>query len=183
MHPWSMQKLVTDFVLSSFSNSSQYSKMNFWSWGPDTNLRSWTLGRGLFFFQGIFVVSSLGQPKYLSLGNRGIYNAKTGCSPSNACLSAPCPFNSHCLQDWDTYKCKCLPGNRFNSTWNPLVYRRTTPSLRWSTVDPRNPRSTVDLLQTRRRIRSATTWDFREKISSLQLASTFRNFLIPLEKL
>lgn len=38
-------------------------------------------------------------------------NVKEGCEVDNPCDSNPCPQNSYCSDDWDSYSCVCDPGN------------------------------------------------------------------------
>ena len=33
-----------------------------------------------------------------------------GCSLPDPCDSNPCPANSYCSDDWDSYSCSCDPG-------------------------------------------------------------------------
>lgn len=37
-------------------------------------------------------------------------NVETGCSWPDPCDSNPCPANSYCSNDWDSYSCSCDPG-------------------------------------------------------------------------
>ncbi|XP_037354439.1 cadherin EGF LAG seven-pass G-type receptor 2 [Talpa occidentalis] len=43
--------------------------------------------------------------------NRGeSINVEPGCSLPDPCDSSPCPANSYCSDDWDSYSCSCDPG-------------------------------------------------------------------------
>lgn len=37
-------------------------------------------------------------------------NVEPGCSWPDPCDSNPCPTNSYCSNDWDSYSCSCDPG-------------------------------------------------------------------------
>ncbi|KAB0393125.1 hypothetical protein E2I00_010871, partial [Balaenoptera physalus] len=37
-------------------------------------------------------------------------NVEPGCSLPDPCDSSPCPANSYCSDDWDSYSCSCDPG-------------------------------------------------------------------------
>lgn len=37
-------------------------------------------------------------------------NVEPGCSWPDPCDSNPCPANSYCSNDWDSYSCSCDPG-------------------------------------------------------------------------
>lgn len=37
-------------------------------------------------------------------------NVEHGCSIPDPCDSNPCPLNSYCNDDWDSYSCSCDPG-------------------------------------------------------------------------
>ncbi|MFT7804338.1 cadherin EGF LAG seven-pass G-type receptor 2 [Arapaima gigas] len=37
-------------------------------------------------------------------------NVEPGCAPPDPCDSNPCPPNSYCSDDWDSYSCSCDPG-------------------------------------------------------------------------
>lgn len=39
-------------------------------------------------------------------------NVEPGCSWPDPCDSNPCPTNSYCSNDWDSYSCSCDPGMR-----------------------------------------------------------------------
>nr|XP_033782493.1 cadherin EGF LAG seven-pass G-type receptor 3 [Geotrypetes seraphini] len=66
-------------------------------------------------------------------------NAEAGCSLSNACDSSPCPPNSSCTDEWQSYSCVCQSGHygekctdacQLNPCRNKAVCRRKPESLR-----------------------------------------------------
>uniref|UniRef100_A0A7N6FG21 Cadherin EGF LAG seven-pass G-type receptor 2 n=1 Tax=Anabas testudineus TaxID=64144 RepID=A0A7N6FG21_ANATE len=46
----------------------------------------------------------------LSLSQARKVNVEPGCSVPDPCSSSPCPVNSYCSDDWDSYSCTCLAG-------------------------------------------------------------------------
>ncbi|KAM3877775.1 cadherin EGF LAG seven-pass G-type receptor 2 [Diretmus argenteus] len=46
----------------------------------------------------------------LSLSQARKVNIEQGCSVPDPCGSNPCPANSYCSDDWDSYSCTCLSG-------------------------------------------------------------------------
>ncbi|XP_040889470.1 cadherin EGF LAG seven-pass G-type receptor 2 [Toxotes jaculatrix] len=46
----------------------------------------------------------------LSLSQARKVNVEPGCSVPDPCSSSPCPVNSYCSDDWDSYSCTCLNG-------------------------------------------------------------------------
>nr|XP_057910169.1 cadherin EGF LAG seven-pass G-type receptor 2 isoform X2 [Doryrhamphus excisus] len=46
----------------------------------------------------------------LSLSQARKVNVEVGCNLPDPCSSAPCPPNSYCSDDWDTYSCTCHSG-------------------------------------------------------------------------
>ncbi|KAM9408206.1 cadherin EGF LAG seven-pass G-type receptor 2 [Pholidichthys leucotaenia] len=46
----------------------------------------------------------------LSLSQARKVNVEQGCSVPDPCSSNPCPPNSYCSDDWDSYSCTCLNG-------------------------------------------------------------------------
>ncbi|XP_067361274.1 cadherin EGF LAG seven-pass G-type receptor 2 isoform X3 [Channa argus] len=46
----------------------------------------------------------------LSLSQARKVNVEPGCSVPDPCGSNPCPVNSYCSDDWDSYSCTCLAG-------------------------------------------------------------------------
>lgn len=46
----------------------------------------------------------------LSLAQARKVNVEQGCSLPDPCGSSPCPVNSYCSDNWDSYSCTCLAG-------------------------------------------------------------------------
>ncbi|XP_054640393.1 cadherin EGF LAG seven-pass G-type receptor 2 isoform X5 [Dunckerocampus dactyliophorus] len=46
----------------------------------------------------------------LSLSQARKVNVEVGCNVPDPCSSAPCPSNSYCSDDWDSYSCTCHSG-------------------------------------------------------------------------
>ncbi|XP_047439870.1 cadherin EGF LAG seven-pass G-type receptor 2 isoform X3 [Mugil cephalus] len=46
----------------------------------------------------------------LSLSQARKVNVEQGCNVPDPCSSNPCPTNSYCSDDWDSYSCTCLSG-------------------------------------------------------------------------
>uniref|UniRef100_A0A3Q3JZ56 Cadherin EGF LAG seven-pass G-type receptor 2 n=1 Tax=Monopterus albus TaxID=43700 RepID=A0A3Q3JZ56_MONAL len=46
----------------------------------------------------------------LSVSQARKVNVESGCTLPDPCSSSPCPVNSYCSDDWDSYSCTCLPG-------------------------------------------------------------------------
>ncbi|KAM7402101.1 hypothetical protein PAMP_017369 [Pampus punctatissimus] len=46
----------------------------------------------------------------LSLSQARKVNVEQGCSVPDPCSSNPCPVNSYCSDDWDSFSCTCLTG-------------------------------------------------------------------------
>uniref|UniRef100_A0A665TQA8 Cadherin, EGF LAG seven-pass G-type receptor 2 n=1 Tax=Echeneis naucrates TaxID=173247 RepID=A0A665TQA8_ECHNA len=46
----------------------------------------------------------------LSLSQARKVNVEPGCSLPDPCSSSPCPLNSYCSDDWDSFSCTCLSG-------------------------------------------------------------------------
>uniref|UniRef100_A0A3Q3T3G8 Cadherin EGF LAG seven-pass G-type receptor 2 n=1 Tax=Mastacembelus armatus TaxID=205130 RepID=A0A3Q3T3G8_9TELE len=46
----------------------------------------------------------------LGLSQARKVNVEPGCSVPDPCSSSPCPVNSYCNDDWDSYSCTCLTG-------------------------------------------------------------------------
>lgn len=58
-------------------------------------------------------------------------NVEPGCSLPDPCDSNPCPANSYCSDDWDSYSCRCDPG---------------MPGVQGNALGPRVPRAHLALL-------------------------------------
>uniref|UniRef100_A0AAY4BCD1 Cadherin EGF LAG seven-pass G-type receptor 2 n=1 Tax=Denticeps clupeoides TaxID=299321 RepID=A0AAY4BCD1_9TELE len=62
-------------------------------------------------FRGCIQGLSVGESSSsLSLSQARKMNVEQGCSLADPCLSSPCPPNSYCSDDWDSYSCTCLTG-------------------------------------------------------------------------
>lgn len=59
-------------------------------------------------FKGAFLSRSFAQLQYLRLDNH--FKTEIGCHLPDPCQSNTCSKNSMCVQNWDSYICKCLPG-------------------------------------------------------------------------
>ncbi|XP_061544471.1 cadherin EGF LAG seven-pass G-type receptor 2 [Phycodurus eques] len=46
----------------------------------------------------------------LSLSQARKVKVELGCNVPDPCSSSPCPANSYCSDDWDSYSCTCRPG-------------------------------------------------------------------------
>ncbi|XP_023269936.1 cadherin EGF LAG seven-pass G-type receptor 2 [Seriola lalandi dorsalis] len=46
----------------------------------------------------------------LSLSQARKVNVEPGCGVPDPCSSSPCPVNSYCSDDWDSFSCTCLSG-------------------------------------------------------------------------
>ncbi|XP_069731782.1 LOW QUALITY PROTEIN: cadherin EGF LAG seven-pass G-type receptor 2 [Phaenicophaeus curvirostris] len=46
----------------------------------------------------------------LSVAQAEVVNVEGGCAPPDPCDSGPCPPNSFCSDDWDSFSCRCHPG-------------------------------------------------------------------------
>ncbi|XP_051890612.1 cadherin EGF LAG seven-pass G-type receptor 2-like isoform X2 [Pristis pectinata] len=46
----------------------------------------------------------------LNINHAEKVNVERGCSIPDPCDSSPCPTNSYCSDDWDSYSCSCDPG-------------------------------------------------------------------------
>lgn len=44
-------------------------------------------------------------------------NVEPGCSWPDPCDSNPCPTNSYCSNDWDSYSCSCYSGMLRKQGW------------------------------------------------------------------
>uniref|UniRef100_A0A8C4KZZ5 Cadherin EGF LAG seven-pass G-type receptor 2 n=1 Tax=Equus asinus asinus TaxID=83772 RepID=A0A8C4KZZ5_EQUAS len=64
-------------------------------------------------FRGCLQVSILPEPPIPTTTWRSApqsINVEPGCSLPDPCDSNPCPANSYCSDDWDSYSCSCDPG-------------------------------------------------------------------------
>uniref|UniRef100_A0A7N8WQ47 Cadherin, EGF LAG seven-pass G-type receptor 2 n=1 Tax=Mastacembelus armatus TaxID=205130 RepID=A0A7N8WQ47_9TELE len=56
------------------------------------------------------IISGLRVGGALGLSQARKVNVEPGCSVPDPCSSSPCPVNSYCNDDWDSYSCTCLTG-------------------------------------------------------------------------
>ncbi|KAJ8258826.1 hypothetical protein COCON_G00178380 [Conger conger] len=60
--------------------------------------------------QGVHLGETESSAVSLSLSQAKKQNVERGCSLSDPCDYSPCPANSYCSNDWDSYSCTCHPG-------------------------------------------------------------------------
>ncbi|XP_016011118.2 cadherin EGF LAG seven-pass G-type receptor 2 isoform X1 [Rousettus aegyptiacus] len=60
--------------------------------------------------QGVRVSETPGGVSSLDPSRGERINVEPGCSLPDPCDSNPCPANSYCSDDWDSYSCSCDPG-------------------------------------------------------------------------
>ncbi|XP_049621611.1 cadherin EGF LAG seven-pass G-type receptor 2 isoform X1 [Suncus etruscus] len=60
--------------------------------------------------QGVRVSETSEGVSSLDLGRAESINVEPGCNLPDPCDSSPCPANSFCSDDWDSYSCSCDPG-------------------------------------------------------------------------
>ncbi|XP_036387094.1 cadherin EGF LAG seven-pass G-type receptor 2 [Megalops cyprinoides] len=60
--------------------------------------------------QGVHLGETSATAASLSLIQARKVNVERGCSLSDPCDYSPCPANSYCSNDWDSYSCTCHPG-------------------------------------------------------------------------
>uniref|UniRef100_A0A8C9VXN4 Cadherin, EGF LAG seven-pass G-type receptor 2 n=1 Tax=Scleropages formosus TaxID=113540 RepID=A0A8C9VXN4_SCLFO len=65
--------------------------------------------------QGVRLGETLAGATSLGLAQAEKVNVEGGCAPPDPCDSNPCPPNSYCSDDWDSYSCSCDPGYYGNS--------------------------------------------------------------------
>lgn len=46
-------------------------------------------------------------------------NVEGGCALPDPCDSGPCPPHSYCSDDWDSFSCRCHPGERWGHPADP----------------------------------------------------------------
>lgn len=49
-------------------------------------------------------------------------NVEAGCSVPNACDASPCPANSICSDEWQSYSCTCQPGRALPASCPPPLH-------------------------------------------------------------
>lgn len=64
----------------------------------------------LLSLQGVRVSETPEGVSSLDLSRGENVNVEPGCSWPDPCDSNPCPANSYCSNDWDSYSCSCDPG-------------------------------------------------------------------------
>ncbi|XP_028652386.2 cadherin EGF LAG seven-pass G-type receptor 2 isoform X2 [Erpetoichthys calabaricus] len=60
--------------------------------------------------QGVRIGETSASAVALNLNQAEKVNVERGCSLPDPCDSNPCPANSYCNDDWDSYSCSCDPG-------------------------------------------------------------------------
>ncbi|XP_031423976.1 cadherin EGF LAG seven-pass G-type receptor 2 isoform X2 [Clupea harengus] len=60
--------------------------------------------------QGLRIGDSSSNMVSMSLSQARRFNVDSGCNMADPCLSNPCPRNSYCSDDWDSYSCTCHTG-------------------------------------------------------------------------
>ncbi|KAF7254507.1 Cadherin EGF LAG seven-pass G-type receptor 2 [Varanus komodoensis] len=60
--------------------------------------------------QGVRMGETSASAVALSINQAEKVNVEPGCSIPDPCDSSPCPVNSYCNDDWDSYSCSCDPG-------------------------------------------------------------------------
>nr|XP_033813815.1 cadherin EGF LAG seven-pass G-type receptor 1 isoform X2 [Geotrypetes seraphini] len=46
----------------------------------------------------------------LNMNHATVINVDDGCEVDNPCDTSPCPQNSYCMDEWESYSCNCDPG-------------------------------------------------------------------------
>ncbi|XP_043932407.1 cadherin EGF LAG seven-pass G-type receptor 2 isoform X2 [Protopterus annectens] len=60
--------------------------------------------------QGVRIGETSSSAVALNMNQATKVNVEHGCSIPDPCDSNPCPANSYCNDDWDSYSCSCDPG-------------------------------------------------------------------------
>uniref|UniRef100_A0A8C0H696 Cadherin EGF LAG seven-pass G-type receptor 2 n=1 Tax=Chelonoidis abingdonii TaxID=106734 RepID=A0A8C0H696_CHEAB len=60
--------------------------------------------------QGVRVGETAASAVALNMNQAEQVNVERGCSVPDPCDSSPCPANSYCNDDWDSFSCSCDPG-------------------------------------------------------------------------
>lgn len=60
--------------------------------------------------QGVRIGETSASAVALNVNQAERVNVERGCSIPDPCDSNPCPDNSYCSDDWDSYSCSCDPG-------------------------------------------------------------------------
>ncbi|XP_030634210.1 cadherin EGF LAG seven-pass G-type receptor 2 [Chanos chanos] len=80
--------------------------------------------------QGLRLGESPSTTVSLSMSQARKVNVEQGCSVPDPCVSNPCPANSYCSDDWDSYSCTCHTGYYGNNctdvcSLNPCEHQAT----------------------------------------------------------
>nr|XP_048682562.1 cadherin EGF LAG seven-pass G-type receptor 2 isoform X1 [Caretta caretta] len=86
--------------------------------------------------QGVRIGETLASAVALNVNQAERVSVEHGCSIPDPCDSSPCPANSYCNDDWDSFSCSCDPGYYGDScahvcALNPCEHQATctrTPS-------------------------------------------------------
>ncbi|CAM2107537.1 unnamed protein product [Caretta caretta] len=86
--------------------------------------------------QGVRIGETLASAVALNVNQAERVSVEHGCSVPDPCDSSPCPANSYCNDDWDSFSCSCDPGYYGDScahvcALNPCEHQATctrTPS-------------------------------------------------------
>uniref|UniRef100_A0A674K493 Cadherin EGF LAG seven-pass G-type receptor 2 n=1 Tax=Terrapene triunguis TaxID=2587831 RepID=A0A674K493_9SAUR len=60
--------------------------------------------------QGVRIGETAASAVALNVNQAERVNVERGCSVPDPCDSSPCPANSYCNDDWDSFSCSCDPG-------------------------------------------------------------------------
>ncbi|TFK00729.1 izumo sperm-egg fusion protein 3 [Platysternon megacephalum] len=60
--------------------------------------------------QGVRIGKTAASAVALNVNQAERVNVERGCSVPDPCDSSPCPANSYCNDDWDSFSCSCDPG-------------------------------------------------------------------------
>ncbi|XP_039393669.1 cadherin EGF LAG seven-pass G-type receptor 2 isoform X2 [Mauremys reevesii] len=80
--------------------------------------------------QGVRIGETAASAVALNVNQAEQVNVERGCSVPDPCDSSPCPANSYCNDDWDSFSCSCDPGYYGDScahvcTLNPCEHQAT----------------------------------------------------------
>uniref|UniRef100_A0A8B9PXS2 Cadherin EGF LAG seven-pass G-type receptor 2 n=1 Tax=Apteryx owenii TaxID=8824 RepID=A0A8B9PXS2_APTOW len=81
-------------------------------------------------WQGVRVGETAASAVALNVDQAARVNVERGCAVPDPCDSSPCPGNSYCSDDWDSFSCSCDPGYYGDScvsacALNPCEHRAT----------------------------------------------------------
>lgn len=80
--------------------------------------------------QGVRVGETAASAVALSVAQAARVNVEGGCALPDPCDSGPCPPHSYCSDDWDSFSCRCHPGEC------PGTPRTATPHCPLGTATP-----------------------------------------------